>query len=252
MALPFLRRKRAYSGPPGKRLYAVGDVHGRLDLALELLELIARDAWGRDREILLVFLGDLIDRGPNSRGVLELARGQPLSGARTLCLKGNHEEMFARGLGGEASVLPQWLDYGGYECAQSYGVEVGALFGRSPEELEATLLQAVPASHIRFAQDLPDSIRFGDYVLAHAGVRPGVKLEDQTPRDLRWIREGFLESEADFGFRVVHGHSISLQVEERANRICVDTGAYMSGVLTACWIDGAEVGFLQARDRTRA
>jgi serine/threonine protein phosphatase 1 len=191
----------------------------------------------------------LIDRGPDSRGVLDLVRTDPLPGVRTLCLKGNHEEMFARGLSGEASVLPQWLDYGGYECAQSYGIEIGALFGRSAEDIENLLSQAVPASHIRFAQGLPDSIRFGDYLLVHAGVRPGVKLEDQAPKDLRWIRDGFLESEADFGFRVVHGHSITTSVEERANRICIDTGAYASGVLTACWIDGAEVGFLQARDK---
>ncbi|NDC59207.1 MAG: serine/threonine protein phosphatase, partial [Alphaproteobacteria bacterium] len=168
-------------GPPGRRCYAIGDVHGRFDLLDDLLEQIERDV--RDRpsgDHVIVFLGDLIDRGPDSRGVVRLVR-QGIGAAKVLCLKGNHEEMLARGLMGEASVLPNWLAYGGYECAQSYGVEIGALFGRSADEVETVLAQAIPAADVSFLAALPDSARFGDYFLVHAGIRPKVPLDQQDP-----------------------------------------------------------------------
>jgi len=239
--------RRAHRGGAGKRCYAIGDVHGRLDLLDQLFaQIAAHNAERPQRDVIIVMLGDIIDRGPDSRGVIErLREGAPFP-ARLLCLKGNHEEMLVRGLSGEPDQLQRWLDYGGYACAQSYGVEIGALFGQSSDILEHVLGSAIPASHIRFLDSFIDSIRFGDYLFAHAGVRPGVSLEAQASQDLRWIRQGFLESTADHGFMVVHGHSITLDVEERANRIGIDTGAYRTGILTTMWIEDGQRGYLQA------
>jgi serine/threonine protein phosphatase 1 len=235
-------------GPPGKRCYAIGDVHGCLQLLRDLLDLIQKDACNHaDKEIILVFLGDLIDRGPDSRGVLDFVRGGPLPGARVVCLKGNHEEMFVRGLSGAAAIVPDWLDYGGHECAQSYGVEIGALFGRSPEEMLNVLAHSIPQADVDYVAGFVDSARFGDYLFVHAGVRPGLALDKQSPRDLRWIREEFLESTESPGFVTVHGHSISPDVEFLPHRIGVDTGAYATGVLSAIWIDGEDRGVIQAR-----
>jgi serine/threonine protein phosphatase 1 len=236
------------SGPAGRRLYAIGDVHGRLDLLTPLLEKIDADIRTRPSgEHLLVFLGDLIDRGPDSRAVVELVRKDPIANARIVRLKGNHEDCLVRGLRGEPKVLSDWLGFGGYECAQSYGVEIGALFGREPEEIEPIIAQAIPPAHIDFLDSFIDSARFGDYLLVHAGIRPGVPLEQQSPQDMRWIRSEFLQSEIDPGFVVVHGHSITTDVDERPNRICIDTGAYRSGLLTAIWIEGAARGYIQVR-----
>lgn len=241
-------RRLSPAGPKGRRLYAIGDVHGRLDLLTQLLEKIDADI--RDRpsgEHLLVFLGDLIDRGPDSRGVVELVRKDPVANARTVRLKGNHEDSLVRGLRGEPKVLSDWLGFGGYECAQSYGVEIGALFGREPEEIEPIIAQAIPPAHIAFLENFIDSARFGDYLLVHAGIRPGVPLEQQSPQDMRWIRGEFLHSDHDPGFVVIHGHSITAEVDERPNRICIDTGAYRSGLLTAIWVEGDARGYIQVR-----
>jgi serine/threonine protein phosphatase 1 len=242
------REKRAGPrGAAGKRCYAVGDVHGRLDLLETLFTQIAEhDAARPRRETTVVMLGDLIDRGPNSREVIErLMRPLPFPG-RLICLKGNHEEMLGRGLGGEPQLLARWLEYGGRECARSYGLDVTLPITQSMEVLEHNLRSAIPDRHIRFLNSLPDTARFGDYLLVHAGVRPGTPLQDQLPGDLRWIRDGFLESGADHGFVVIHGHSIALRVEERVNRIGIDTGAYMTGILTAVWLEDSERGFIQA------
>jgi serine/threonine protein phosphatase 1 len=238
--------RRLPRGGAGKRCYAIGDVHGRLDLLDQLFAQIAEHNASRPpREAIVVMLGDTIDRGPDSRGVVtRLKAGLPFQ-ARLLCLKGNHEEMLVRGLSGEPDQLQRWLDYGGYECAQSYGVEIGSLFGQPPDILEHALGSAIPVSHVRFLDGFIDSIRFGDYLFAHAGIRPGQPLDAQLPHDLRWIRQGFLDSTTDHGFVVVHGHSITLEVEEKPNRIGIDTGAYKTGVLTAIWIEDEQRGYLQ-------
>jgi serine/threonine protein phosphatase 1 len=236
-----------YRGAPGKRCYAIGDIHGRLDLLDQLLsQIAAHDAGRPQRETIVVSLGDVIDRGPNSRGVLERLM-QPLSfPARLVCLKGNHEDMLLRGLSGEPSLLRSWLATGGRDCARSYGVDPILLSGQNEEVLEHNLAQAIPASHLAFLRSLADYARFGDYLLVHAGIRPGIPLDAQRPADLLWIRKGFLEAEADHGLMVVHGHSVSLDIEKRPNRTGIDTGAYRSGILTAIWIEDGEHGFLQA------
>ena len=244
----FTRARTALShqaGPSGYRAYAVGDVHGRLDLLEELLEMIAADDAARaPASTLLVFLGDLIDRGPNSAEVVERVRSLAAEGTRTVFLLGNHEEVLLRLLRGETSLLTGWLKFGGSECARSYGLDPRKLARQAPDKALAAIAEAVPQEHADFLASFADTFRFGDYLFVHAGIRPGVDLALQRQADLRWIRAPFLEDERDHGAVVVHGHTICASVEERPNRIGIDTGAYRSGVLTALAVEGAERWFL--------
>ena len=241
--------ERRWRGAPHKRCYAIGDIHGRLDLLELLLAKISEDMHAREqRETVVVALGDLIDKGPESRGVVALL-SQPLPiRARLICLKGNHEDTLVRGLRGEPNLLGKWLKQGGLECARSYGVDGGMLDTQADEVIEHNLAAAIPRDHLQFLRSLPDTVRFGDYLLVHAGLRPGIPFEEQTANDLRWIRKPFLDSTADHGFMVVHGHSVTWEVQERANRIGIDTGAYTSGVLTALAIEDDRRWFLQATE----
>lgn len=233
-------------GSPGKRVYAIGDVHGRLDLLNDLLTQIEEDNARRSAsKTSIIFLGDLIDRGPDSRGVIDRLMTEPPTMAKCYFLMGNHEEALVRGLSGEPRLLAPWLNHGGLACVESYGVDIGTVHGQPDHVIEHVLMSAIPQSHINFMRGFLDSIRFGDYLFAHAGVRPDVPIDDQSSRDLKWIRKEFLESEADFGCIVVHGHSITETVSERSNRIGIDTGAYRSGILTALRIEGAERSWLQ-------
>jgi serine/threonine protein phosphatase 1 len=251
-AQPFRSHKRPAAsrkpkGSPGKRCYAIGDVHGRLDLLQELFDLIEQhDAERPDRETVIVLLGDLIDRGPHSSGVIDFVRTYRPVRARVYLVAGNHEELMLRALHGDATAFQLWMTSGGEATARSYGVDISSLEGIGLENMARRLSAAIPASHIAFLRSAADSIRFGDYLLTHAGVRPGVALEDQTVNDLHWIREPFLTSDFDHGFVVVHGHSAQPAIEERANRVGVDTGAHRTGILTAVWIEDEKRGFLQA------
>ena len=251
MLRSFLARRSAQrgpSGPPGSRAYAIGDVHGRLDLLRDLLREIERDNAARPpAKTYLVMLGDLVDRGPDSRGVIELFVEHPPEWARVVHIKGNHEEYFLDVLEGGAGVVTKWLAYGGQECAESYGVTHGWMLNATPEGIAERLAAEVPASHRTFMRGMADTFRFGDYVFVHAGIRPGVPLEEQSPRDLRLIRDGFLDDRTDHGMMVVHGHTIVAEPEEHPNRIALDTGAYRSGCLTALGLEGRERWFLQAR-----
>jgi serine/threonine protein phosphatase 1 len=235
------RRERGPAGAPGYRAYAVGDVHGRLDLLEELLAKIHADLQHHpSRKTLLVFVGDLIDRGPKSAQVIERLRTYKRQGIRPVFLLGNHEEVLLRILGGDAELITKWRWFGGAECLQSYGLDPEQ-FSQISDQLALELVrEAIPKEHVQFLESFVDSCRFGDYLFVHAGIRPGVELEDQRQSDLRWIREPFLLDETDHGFVVVHGHTISSEVEERANRIGIDTGAYRSNVLTALAIEGTE------------
>jgi serine/threonine protein phosphatase 1 len=239
---------KAHCGPPGSRAYAIGDIHGRLDLLVDLLGRIERDNGARGpAKTWLVFLGDLVDRGPDSKGVIDLLSERPPRFARNVFLAGNHEEAFLKVFEGDTSIVPAWIMYGGRECAQSYGVNGGWMLSATPEAIVSEFRRTVPRSHVDFLSSMGDSFSFGDYVFVHAGVRPGVPLEEQSPQDLRWIREGFLDDETDHGFVIVHGHTIVDEVEERPNRIGIDTGAYRTGVLTAIGIEGRERWFLSSK-----
>ncbi|HYC95260.1 MAG TPA: metallophosphoesterase [Sphingomicrobium sp.] len=225
--------------PKGYRAYAVGDVHGRLDLLDNLLAQIEQDVARRPaRRNLLVMLGDLIDRGPDSCGVVERMRTYRHDSIKPYFLAGNHEEVLLRILAGERGVLANWLQFGGAECLMSYGCDPAELDIKNERAALATVSRVIPPEHARFLAGFADTLSFGDYLFVHAGIRPGVDLSLQTQVDLRWIRSPFLETDSDHGVVVVHGHSINPKVEERPNRIGIDTGAYRTGVLTALALEG--------------
>ena len=246
------RRDSGPAGARGWRAYGVGDIHGRLDLLDELLEKIHEDiAQRKSREVLLVFVGDLIDRGPNSRQVLERLRTYEHPGVQTVFILGNHEEVLLRILAGEADLITKWRWFGGSECLASYGVDASALTGLSDDDAITIVRNAIPRDHVEFLESFDDSCRFGDYLFVHAGIRPGVEIDQQRQSDLRWIREPFLFDETDHGFIVVHGHTIRPDVEIRPNRIGIDTGAFQSGVLTAIAIEGSDTWLLDTRTAER-
>lgn len=236
-------------GPEGWRAYAVGDIHGRLDLLDRLLRTIADDHAARPpAKGLLVFLGDLIDRGPQSAEVVERVRTLELPGFRTVVIAGNHEDAMRRVLGGEADQMAGWLRFGGVQTLASYSCDAVELAALASNDAHKRIAAAVPGAHHRFLAELADSFRFGDYLFVHAGIRPGVPLDQQSAEDLRWIREPFLSDRRDHGMTVVHGHTISKEVQVVGSRIGIDTGAYATGRLTAFAIQGAERWLLDTVD----
>ena len=240
------------AGARGYRAYAVGDIHGRLDLLEDLLAKIHAELQHHPaRKTLLVFVGDLIDRGPSSAQVIERLRTYRRQGIQTVFLLGNHEEVLLRIIGGESELITKWRWFGGSECLQSYGVDPQQFARLNEADALAAVRAAVPREHIEFLETFADSCRFGDYLFVHAGIRPGVQLELQTQSDLRWIREPFLYDDSDHGFVVVHGHTITEKVEELPNRIGIDTGAYRTGVLTALAIEGSERWFVDTQPLPR-
>jgi serine/threonine protein phosphatase 1 len=242
-----LQSRNAPAGAQGYRAYVVGDVHGRLDLLEELLAKIHSELQRRpSAKTLLVFVGDLIDRGPSSAQVIERLRTYKRDGIRPVFLLGNHEEVLLRIVKGDAQLITKWRWFGGTECLESYGLDSSQFAHLTDEEALALVRRAIPKEHVEFVESFVDSCRFGDYLFVHAGIRPGVDLEQQRQSDLRWIRDPFLLDDSDHGFVVVHGHTISEEVEARPNRIGIDTGAYRTGVLTALAIEGPERWLLAA------
>ncbi len=233
--------------PAGHRVYAVGDVHGQDHLLADLLGQIERDIAERPGSaVTIVFLGDLIDRGPKSAEVVErLLRYRPVD-VRVEFLTGNHEEVLLRILDGDGSLIGDWLKFGGAQFVRSYGLSASDLGNMNPEDAVGALQSAIPAAHQAFLASFADTLRAGDYLFVHAGIRPGVALEEQSQADLRWIRGPFLEHPGRHELMVVHGHSIAEQVDECAGRIGIDTGAYKHGLLTALVLEGTERRLLQA------
>jgi len=241
------------AGVRGQRAYVVGDIHGRLDLLDELLEKIHADLERRPVEkAVLVFVGDLIDRGPSSAQVVERLRTYRHPGVRPIFILGNHEEVLLRILGGDAELITKWRWFGGTQCLESYGVDVARLASLDGAAALAEVQAAIPSTHIEFLKSFIDSCRFGDYLFVHAGIRPGVELGAQLQSDMRWIREEFLFDDSDHGFVVVHGHTITEEVEEQPNRIGIDTGAYRSGVLTALAIENDQRWYVDTREMAEA
>ena len=232
--------------PPGRRVYAIGDIHGRLDLLEELEGRIARDAARAGaQQNVVVYLGDYVDRGMDSRGVLDRLIEQPLPGFTRVYLQGNHEAFLLQYLH-DWKLGPHWLPNGGDMALFSYGVRIMPTERREEalKAAHAAFVAALPDAHLEFLRRLELVHEEGDYLFVHAGLRPGVPLEAQKPEDLLWIRAPFLNSETDFGHVVVHGHSISQEVQVRPNRIGIDTGAYLTGRLTALVLEGEERRFL--------
>ncbi len=238
------RKLPAYRLPPGERLYAIGDVHGRSDCLDALIARIDADDARRGKSATrLVFLGDLIDRGTDSRGVIE--RSMLLAGSRACnFVMGNHEEVLVDAWEGDRAAARLFARIGGAETLVSYGADPAGLDSADADAIVAIMRAHIPADHVAFVRGFTDGYRAGDYLFVHAGIMPGVALDDQSPADLRWIRDRFLRDTRDHGAMIVHGHSITAGVDERPNRIGIDTGAYATGTLTALGVEAAERWFV--------
>lgn len=232
--------------PEGVRVYAVGDIHGRLDLLEDLLARIDADdeARGDGARTQLIFLGDLIDRGPDSYGVVERLLGLSRASTNIRFLMGNHEQVFLRAMEGDERALRFLVRIGGRETLLSYGITEEEYRELDFDALAARAAALVPAEHLAFLGGFEDWVAIGDYLFVHAGLRPGVALEEQDRNDLCWIRDEFLNHRDSFGAMVVHGHSITEEIDQRANRIGIDTGAFATGKLTAIGLEGEERWFL--------
>jgi serine/threonine protein phosphatase 1 len=231
--------------PPGHRIYAIGDVHGCRTHLAALLEKIRSDVSTRQAShVTLVYLGDYIDRGPDSAGVLALAMSNVSWADQTVRIKGNHEEMLERFLA-EPSYGMAWRQFGGVPTLASYGIETRSFqLGRELEQVSRDLSRAMPTEHHNFIRSLVYSHTEGGYFFCHAGVRPGVALEQQQPADLCWIRHEFLSSLEEFGLMIVHGHSPVEAPEVHPNRVNVDTGAYATGCLSCAVLEGERIDFI--------
>ncbi len=224
--------------PDNVRLYAVGDIHGRVDLLRALNRQMDADrAAHPGRDYVEIYLGDYVDRGADSAAVIShLISRQRSHGA--VCLSGNHEELLLTGLE-DTETFRYWLKVGGYEALLSYLDTVPA--EREDEAaLKALWLQHLPHEHLAFLRALGVRHICGDYLFVHAGLRPGVPLEEQTREDMLWIRKLFQEHAEPFEHFVVHGHQPVPQVDVRPNRMDIDTRAYDSGHLTCLVLEGAE------------
>jgi serine/threonine protein phosphatase 1 len=229
--------------PPGLRIYAIGDVHGRLDLLNEMLEHIEDDIRTAPSNVLTICLGDYVDRGNDSRGVIErLCAGRLPT---PLCaLRGNHEDLVLKFLD-DATVLDSWRKWGGLETLHSYGIDVrDAMRGHGYDVAREAFCDILPNHHRQFLEQNKLSASFGDYFFCHAGVRPGVPLEQQAPHDLLWIREEFLHFPGRLEKVVVHGHTPVESADVRPNRINIDTGAFATSKLTALVLEGTQRRFI--------
>lgn len=237
------------SVPQGQLIYAIGDIHGRADLlALLLARIVADAARSKDaKRRTLVFLGDYIDRGPDSRRVVDMLLGELPDGFDAHFLKGNHEAIMLDFLD-DPSFIGHWLANGADATFRSYGMDVAELIrkGATPETWRRAFLASLPEAHREFFDTLELAVSFGDYLFVHAGVRPGVPLEAQDPQDLVWIRGPFLKSDEDFGKIVVHGHTPAPEPVMRPNRIGIDTGAVFTDRLTALKLEDGSKKLLQA------
>ncbi len=241
--MPFIDTARA---PDGVRLYAIGDIHGRLDLLRQQHEWIEADLERRPvADWRLVHVGDYVDRGRESAGVIDLLHARSSDG-RVICLKGNHDAMFADFLTDPENDAELWLTNGGITTLESYGMdreEIYRAYYRGT--LRDAALTLVPQSHVAFLDGLELGASSGDYLFVHAGIAPGVPLEEQDPEDLMWIRGRFLDNERDFGVIVVHGHTIRKDGPEvKRNRIGIDTGAFNTERLSCVVLEGGDKGLL--------
>lgn len=242
----FRKSGKNASVPNGKTVYAIGDVHGRADMLDELLWRIKDDA-GSLYNAKLIFLGDYVDRGPDSRGVIDRLISLRKDHDDAVFLKGNHEALMLDFLA-DPEDLSQWLEWGGEETLESYGIDPA---GKEHRALAAELAAAAPKSHLEFLNGLALTHIEGDYLFVHAGVKPGAPLEEQTEADLLWIRKRFHNAAPDArpDYVVVHGHTPTDKPDDAGWRVGVDTGAVYGGMLTAVALAGSSRRFLSVKDR---
>lgn len=226
--------------PPGVRVYAIGDIHGRSDLLADIVDRIDFDVRRRPIERSIeVYLGDYIDRGPDSKGVIDqLTVRMVRRGA--VCLRGNHESLLEEFLI-DPRILPHWIRVGGLQTLASYGLVQGTLDVTAYDATQRSLQLVLPRTHQLFLQCLRNTFCCGDFLFVHAGVRPGIPLSQQASHDLIWIRDEFLMSDRSHGKIVVHGHTPVAHPDIRHNRINIDTGAWRSGALTCVAIEASTV-----------
>ena len=235
--------------PADTRVYAIGDIHGQRDRLADLHAKIVADAHGAPQHRrIIIYVGDYVDRGPDTAGVLNLLIESPLAGFTSIFLKGNHEDYVLRYLDGDLAAGDIWIRFGGDATLRSYGIDASA-HGPDCSQLAAWQSQFVdrfPAAHRHFLNHLALFHIEGDYAFVHAGIRPGRRFADQTAEDLMWIREAFHNSTADHGYVIVHGHSVVTTAQSLANRIAIDTGAGYGRRLTAVVLAGTSRRFLHA------
>ncbi|MEH6757709.1 MAG: metallophosphoesterase family protein [Parasphingorhabdus sp.] len=231
--------------PEGRRVYAIGDIHGRNDLLQQLIEkIIDDDAQRGDIQSEIVFLGDLVDRGPDSAGVLETAMQLKKELGDVRFLMGNHEEVYLSAATGSEKATRFFNRIGGKETILSYEISMREYMELDNAALAERLPELIPAHHIDFVKAFEDQIIIGDYAFVHAGIRPGISLEEQKPKDLRWIREEFLSVKEAHEKVIIYGHTINEDVVEQSNRIGIDTGAYYTEKLTALALEGNQRWYL--------
>ena len=224
--------------PAGARVYAVGDVHGCADRLARIHAAVSTDIRENPADAELIHLGDYIDRGPQSAGVIERVIDDPVPGATVTNLIGNHETMMLRALEGDPRALYNWRTGGGIASLRSWGAD--------PRGAPTEWMRHIPKRHRDAIAEMPIYRRVSGYLFVHAGVRPGVPLDAQTVDDLTWTRGPFLESEMDHGFVVVHGHTPTRAPEVRHNRVGIDTGAVFGGALTCVVLEGRRLRFITA------
>jgi serine/threonine protein phosphatase 1 len=237
--------------PEGVRVYAVGDIHGRVDLLRKLHTMIRADVGERrnnapPRHTIVIYLGDYLDRGDQSPQVFDLLLDDPVTEATVFHLRGNHEQKVLEFLE-STEIGPDWIFWGGDATLRSYGVDIeDPRFGQSGWPwIQEEFRDRLPARHRTFLENTQSSHAVGDYFFVHAGVRPDVSLSEQSPKDMLWIRGEFLDSVQDFGKRIVHGHTIVDQVTVLPNRIAVDTGAWRSNRLSCLVLEEDTLHVLQ-------
>ena len=233
----------APSVPDHLRVYAIGDIHGRLDLLHEVMLKIREDvnSLSEKKDIMLVFLGDYIDRGMQSREVIDyLITLSAQTEYQCNFLRGNHEAMLLDFLS-YPKTLSAWQNFGGLETLNSYGLRIRELFEeREFEQAQEALMSLMPQEHYDFYASTITKLEIGDYFFCHAGVKPGVDLADQEASDLLWIRDEFLESTINHGKMIIHGHTPVEKAEIWSNRINIDTGAYITNNLTCLILNEKE------------
>ncbi len=246
-ALKHSKTRRKPRVPEGLRIYAIGDIHGRADLLAELSASISADLLRNPvRETRFVFLGDYVDRGHASAEVLDVL-SRIRSANETVFLRGNHEQILINFLS-DSSILAEWRRHGGLETLASYGINVRNYeSGRSYVEAQKRLLARMPHSHKEFLSGTLFSCTIGDYFFCHAGARPNVPLARQAPQDLMWISKGFIDSPLNFDKTIVHAHTPVCEPELVDGRINIDTGAYLSGILTCLVLEGDRVRFITTK-----
>ena len=250
LSFPSYDAERPSAIPPGRLIYAIGDIHARADLFWALLDRIANDTSVRiGRAVTLIVLGDIIDRGPDSEKMLRTLHQLAQTRDNVIVIRGNHEQMLLDVLDGSYDALVLWLRHGGREFLRSFDIDEALMDPDRMRELTDALHRAIPQAIIAWLRSLPLQICIGDYLFVHAGIRPGVPLNEQTATDLLWIRDEFRAYDGPHPAVIVHGHTIVEAGPELLRyRIGIDTGAYRTGVLTAVGLAGEDRWIVQNID----